>query len=139
MATIARTTGGWRPDDVPTDPLDAIVVEPSFLYHGTGRARLPGITSQGLVPSTRSRFAKDPFVGTHSLGKVFLTIDPRKAWFYAKEASRTAPLLLRIAVDDVEEAVEDPKDANSVHIDRVVDPSRIERWTAQGWKPLSRR
>jgi hypothetical protein len=136
MSAIARATGGWRPDELPADPMDAVVVEPGFLYHGTGRARLPGITSQGLVPSTRSRFARDPFVGAHSLGKVFLTTDPRKAWFYAREASKTAPLLLRIAVDDVEEVVQDAKETDSVYVDRVVDASALQRWSGSCWKPL---
>ncbi len=67
---------GILPSAISRDPFQNIIEEPGYLYHGTAKARIPYIKRDGLVPSTKSRWSKDPFIGDWSIGKVFFTSSP---------------------------------------------------------------
>lgn len=114
------------------------VTEPDYLYHGTAKARLPQIAKDGLIPSTRSRWSRAPFIGDHSVGKVFFADTVRGAEFYASEASKTRPALLRVRRAALTGTKPDPKDDDgSYFIERRVPPEHIELWTGKLWTPIN--
>jgi hypothetical protein len=114
-----------------------VIEEPGYLYHGTAKTRLPGIRREGLKPSTKSRFSRDPFIGDYSLGKVFFATNVDKAKFYALEASKPQPMLLRVPVSAAPNAAEDTKDTDSVFVEKPIPATVIEYWSGKAWKPVA--
>lgn len=115
------------------------VSDPAFLYHGTSKARLPLIAHQGLLPSEKSRWSKDVGIGSWSLGKVFFTDTIRNATFYAKEASKTRPVILRVGLHKLADSNPDPKEVDgNIYIERPVPPEDMEMWNGRKWAPLTR-
>lgn len=107
--------------------------EPDYLYHGTSRARLPLIAQDGLIPSQRSRWTKDGYEA-NCLGRVFFTKRVDGAEFYAREASKSCPLILRVRRDALADMQDDPKETEGNYfVEREVSPEQVEAWTAKGW------
>lgn len=112
------------------------VTEPGFLYHGTARTRLAAIRREGLIPSTKSRWSKTSVGGLHSLGRIFFTPSIDKAEFYARAASRTSPLMLRVRVEHVANPQGDVQEENCVFTTTGIPPEHIERWNGRKWTGL---
>jgi hypothetical protein len=111
-----------------------------YLYHGTSVARLAAISARGLLlgDASRSRWTKDVGIGTWSYGKVFVADTVRAAIFYAREASRTRPVLLRLSAADLPDRLPDPKEAQgSYYVEREVGPDLVEAWSRGRWKKLA--
>lgn len=115
------------------------ISDAAFLYHGTSKARLPLIARQGLLPSEKSRWNKDVGIGDWSLDKIFFTDTISSATFYAKEASKTRPVILRVARKKLDGAKSDFKDKDgSVYVVHRVPPDDIQFWNGRKWAPLKR-
>jgi hypothetical protein len=110
------------------------VSEPGYLYHGTSKARLAHIKCQGLLPSERSRWTRDPFIGDWSLGKVFFSATVRMANFHAGQASKTRPALIRVPGGVLTDINPDPKEeAGNFYVERPVPPEHVEFWGGREW------
>lgn len=114
------------------------ITEGAYRYHGTARVRLPRIVVDGLIPSERSRWSRDPFVGNWSLGKVFFSDTVEKAAYYAKQASSVNPIILRV----LSSALLDPEPdhletVGSCYVEFTVPPTQIEVWAGRKWKQIS--
>jgi len=113
-------------------------VDDAYLYHGTAQARLPNIKRIGLEPAKKSRWSRDPFIGNHSLGKIHFADSFDSAVFYAREASRTRPAILRVPRQAITDLQPDPKEeAGAYYTERPVSPEQIEVWTGKAWRRLS--
>lgn len=109
----------------------------AYLYHGTAQARLPGIRHDGLLPAEKSRWSKDPFIGNHSIGKIHFVDSFDRAVFYAREASKTRPAILRMPRQAVADLQPDPRERDGAfYSERPVAPEHIERWNGKKWVPL---
>jgi hypothetical protein len=110
------------------------VTEPDFLYHGTAKARMPAILRDGLVPAQRSRWTRDVFIGDWSVGKILFTSTIGRAEFYASQASKSRPVILRVPRVELADAVPDPKETEgNYYIERPVPPTVIEYWNGRKW------
>jgi hypothetical protein len=108
----------------------------AYLYHGTAKARLPGIRAEGLVPSVKSRWARSGLTH-HSLGRVFFANTVSKADFYARNASRTSFIILRVLSSNLEDAQPDVNEEDGCFfVERIVPPEAIEFWNGKKWSPL---
>lgn len=136
---IIEGVGGYTPDEIRLSPFGPQPVsdEIGYLYHGTSKARVPSIRRDGLVVSKKSRFARDPFIGDYSIGKLFFTTSIDKAKFYALEASKSKPILLRVPTTSVPNTTEDTKDTYSVFVEQSIPPSVIEYWSGTAWTPIN--
>lgn len=112
--------------------------EPGYVYHGTSRARLSKIKTEGLVPSEKSRWTKTVGVGNWSLGKTFFARSLASAFFYAESASSTRPAVLRTEMDNLIDARDDhlEQEGTSIFITHPISPEKLEIWTGRGWKSL---
>jgi len=107
------------------------------LYHGTAKARLASIQADGLAPQERSRWAKDGYAG-HCSGRVFFTDTISNAMFYAREASKTSPALLRVNRSALNDLQADAREVDgNWFIEGAVPPHEIEAWSGKGWKQLA--
>jgi hypothetical protein len=116
------------------------VTDRDYLYHGTSVARLALVAAEGLLVGdpSRSRWTRDVGIGTWSYGKVFFTDTVRNAMFYASEASRSRPVLLRVLSDALQDRRPDIKETDgSFYVEREVEPQLVEAWTRGRWKPLA--
>jgi hypothetical protein len=116
------------------------ITDRDYLYHGTSVARLAPVAAEGLLVGdpSRSRWTRDVGIGTWSFGKVFFTDTVRNAMFYAREASRSRPVLLRVASDALQDLRPDIKETEgSFYVEREVEPHLVEAWTRGRWKALA--
>lgn len=114
------------------------ITESEYLYHGTAKTRLPNILNLGLIPAERSRWQKDPFIGGWSIGKVFLCDTIHSAEFYATQASKNHPVILRVLKSNLSDLKIDLKEKSGhFYVDHIIDPGEIEVWNGKQWKEIS--
>lgn len=108
----------------------------AYLYHGTAKARLPAIARQGLAPQDKTRWGKDG-LAWNAVGRVFFADTVRKALFYAEQASKTRPVLLRVRRQDIRALQPDVGETEgSFFTTTTIPPRQIEYWNGQRWMPL---
>ena len=107
-----------------------------YLYHGTAKARLSNILERGLSPQERSRWSKEGY-GEHSKGRIFLTDTVSKAEFYAREASKSHPVILRVHKDSLSDLTPDNKETpGSFFTTHTIPSKNIEFWNGKKWSSL---
>lgn len=131
--------GGIPSPEIRMSPLDIFDAdhEDGWLYHGTSQARLPGIRREGLTPQEKTRWARDVGIGQHGVGRVFFAERLSKGCFYAREASKTRPALLRVRQDALPDMRPDPKEERCWYVERPVPVGHAEIWNGGAWRPLA--
>jgi RNA:NAD 2'-phosphotransferase (TPT1/KptA family) len=105
--------------------------DPNYLYHGTAKIRLHTIAYQGLLPQEKSRWSKEGY------SRVFFADTISKAEFYASQASKSKPVILRVLRDFLHDAKPDTKEEEGCYfVEHGIPSSQIEIWTGKEWKKI---
>lgn len=108
-----------------------------YYYHGTGKNKLNDIKASGLITQSKSKWDKNPLVGSYARNKIFLAPSVESAEFYANETSKTNPVILRILKSNITDIHPDQKETDGhVYTTNNIKPEFIQYWNGTMWKNI---